>query len=304
MAGSIRREGPPGPAGEPLRSVVRSTLDSPSAEIVESREEEIEYPVYLPDRRLTRFSGTARSGGVERSWSVVRKSGAPERERLVCAAAWLDVPGFRRARCHRVSGDELWLEDLSDRYEHRWPLEAFELAAAALGRFNGRHLISPPADEAWLSRDWIDKHQDLPALARQPAEERAAQAFLRELLDSQPQTICHHDAAPANLFILSDGVAAIDWEGVGWGALGADLATLVVSPMRRGDVPAERADEVDEAAFAGYVRGLSEVGWADAATARLGYAAAAALRWPIVALGPRTSLARFIRARLQEAQGL
>lgn len=287
---------------DPPLSVVRSILDCPSATLVEARAQTIEYRVYLPGRRLARFSGTARCGGVERSWSVIRKGGAPEREVHAYAASWLDAPGFRRARCLGGGSDELWLEDLSDRYGHPWLLDAFEFAAAALGRFNGSHLISPPADEPWLSRDWIDKHQDLPALARRPHEERAGQASLRATLGALPQTICHHDAAQANLFITGNDVVAIDWEGVGWGAVGADLATLVIGSMRRGDFDPAHAPELEEAAFAGYARGLAEAGWGDVTAARLGYAASVALRWPIVALGPDTPLARVVVARSKEAE--
>ena len=287
---------------EPPLAVVRSLLDCPSAVAVDSRVEPIEYHVYLPGRALARISGTARCDGVERTWSVVRKSGAPARELHAYAARWLDMPGFRAARCYGAADGELWLEDLSDRYAHRWPLEAFDTAAAALGRFNGSHLVSPPGDEAWLSRDWIDRHQDPRRLARRPAEQRATQSFLREMLDSQPQTICHHDASQANLFLTGDEVVAIDWESVGWGALGADLATLVVGTMRRGGFDAARADELDETAFAGYARGLAEAGWSDLPAARLGYAASAALRWPIVALGAGSRLAGFILARSKEAE--
>jgi hypothetical protein len=286
----------------PLLSVVRSVLECPSAGLVGWREEAIDYRAYLPGRRLARLSGTARCDGVERGWSVVRKSGAAAREVQAYAAGWLDVPGFRRARCHRAAGDEIWLEDLADRRGHRWPLDAFELAAAALGRFSGTHLVSPPPDAPWLSRDWMDRHQDPAALARRP-HDQPTQARLRETLSALPQTICHHDASHANLFLTGDEVVAIDWEGVGWGAAGADLATLVVGTMRRGDFDPARADELEEAACSGYARGLAEAGWRDVAAARLGYAAAVGLRWPIVALAPDTPLARFVMARSAEATG-
>ena len=122
----------------------------------------------------------------------------------------------------------------------------------------------------------MDRHQDPAALARRP-HDQPTQARLRETLSALPQTICHHDASHANLFLTGDEVVAIDWEGVGWGAAGADLATLVVGTMRRGDF--------------------------DAAPPRLGYAAAVGLRWPIVALAPDTPLARFVMARSAEATG-
>jgi hypothetical protein len=286
---------------QPLLAVVRSVLDCPSAELSVWKEQPIDYQVFFADRRIDRVSGKAYCAGSERTWSVVRKSGAADREVQAYAASWLKATGFRPATCYLADGNRIWLEDLADRYEHRWPLEGFDAAASALGRFNGAHLLAPPADKFWLSRDWMDKHQDLPALARRPAEFRV-QSALRQVLAALPQTICHHDAAQANLFLVGSEVVAIDWEGVGWGSLGADLATLVVGTMRRGDFPAERSDELDAVAFAGYVRGLAEVGWrGDPAAARLGYSAAVGLRWPILVTAPWSPLAHFVQARTEEA---
>jgi hypothetical protein len=284
-----------------LLSVVRSVTDCPSAQLIAWDERPVEYSVYLPGRALVRISGTARCGDSVLNWSVVRKTGAPAREVRAYEAAWLAAAGFRPATCYLGDGNQLWLEDLSDRYGHRWPLEGFEAAAAALGRFNGAHLMTPPEDEAWLSRDWIEKHQDPPALARRPAD-LPVQSALRRALTALPQTICHHDAAQANLFLVGRDVVAIDWEGVGWGSVGADLATLVVGTMRRGDFPATGAAELDTVAFAGYARGLAEAGWrGNPAVARLGYSAAVGLRWPILAAAPASPLARFVQARTEEA---
>jgi hypothetical protein len=285
---------------EHIHAAARTALGCPSAEIVEWEAKPIEYRVYLPGRSLTRVSGTARCDGRDCSWSTVRKSGASPREILAYNARWLDVAGFRAARSYVAESAELWLEDLSDAHAHRWPLAAFRVASRALGRFNGSHLVSPPRDETWLSRDWIDKHQERAALELRPSEHRV-QSSLRQTLLALPQTICHHDAAQANLFIVAGEVVAIDWEGVGWGAVGADLATLVVGTMRRGDFDARNAEELERVAFAGYTQGLADVGWNNFQVARLGYSAAVGLRWSIAALAPQTPLARFVQARADEA---
>jgi Ser/Thr protein kinase RdoA (MazF antagonist) len=100
-----------------------------------------------------------------------------------------------------------------------------------------------------------------------------------------PQTLCHHDAARANLFArqCADGTietVAIDWEAVGPGTVGAEIATLVFGTMRRGDFSAERATELDRDVFAGYLAGLRDAAWqGDPDLVRLGYTAAVALRW-------------------------
>jgi hypothetical protein len=283
-----------------LVTAVGSMLGCTSPELNGWDEETIHYRAYLPARTLARLSGTARCDGAWRDWSLVRKTGAPAREVCAYGAEWLGAAGFRPARCYLADGNVLWLEHVRDRYDGRWPLEAFEAAAAALGSFNGRFLVSPPPDEHWLSRDWIEKHQDLPALSVRPSEQRV-QVTLRGTLDSLPQTVCHHDAAQANLFLTDEGVVAIDWEGTGWGAVGADLATLVVGTMRRGDFDPERASELDEVAFRGYASGLAEAGWREESVARRGYCAAIGLRWPIVAAAPGSALARFVIERTEEA---
>jgi hypothetical protein len=76
----------------------------------------------------------------------------------------------------------------------------------------------------------------------------------------------------------------VDWEQVGPASIGADISTLVFGTMRRCEFDAERATELDEAVFTGYVAGLREAGWQGrAAEVRLGFTGAVGLRWGVLA---------------------
>jgi hypothetical protein len=215
----------------------------------------------------------------------------------------------------------LWLERVEDAFGGRWPLAQYGVAARHLGRLNGAYLVSRPLPPfRWLRRDWAAGQSEpahLPAARRelerlltQPTVRAAFPAAegdrLRRLLDAQPalleqlarlpQTLCHHDASSANLFArrprARDATApaleawetvAVDWEDVGPGPPGADVATLVFGSMRRGAFPADRAQALTRTVLAAYAGGLREAGWrGDRQTVLLGFAAAVALRWFVV----------------------
>ena len=233
------------------------------------------------------------------------------------------LPGPLRApRLYAIDDDPdgtvwLWLEDVHDIYDHHWPLEQFGLAARHLGQFNGAFLLATdrphyPWFIDWLERHWIN-HQaelaqtpdvwgDLERLARQPAVRRACGADigprLARLIDDQaalvaglarlPATLCHHESSLANLFAVHGPAGqlvtvAVDWEQVGYGCLGADISTLVFGSMRRCEIDARRAVELERAVFDGYVDGLRLAGWqGPLAAVRFGYCAALALRWGVL----------------------
>lgn len=229
----------------------------------------------------------------------------------------------------------LWLEDIADRYGGRWPLAQYGRAARHLGRFNGAYLTGRPLPTfPWLVRRWTERHSEpakIPAaladLATLMADPRVRRVFpapllaamprlLRDqpllvaLLERLPATLCHHDAARANLLARRAGrtleTVAIDWESLGAGAIGAEIATLVCGTIRRGDYPAGRVAALDRVVFAGYLRGLRDAGWpGDPALARLGYAAAVALRWFLLpdTLSVLSGRARAIRGRAREPEG-
>ncbi|MEA2714823.1 MAG: hypothetical protein QOK27_2784 [Gemmatimonadales bacterium] len=103
------------------------------------------------------------------------------------------------------------------------------------------------------------------------------------------QTLCHHESSLANLFAVRrlDGqieTVAVDCEQVGPASAGADISTLVFGTMRRCEFDAERATELDETVFTGYVAGLREAGWQGRVEEiRLGFTSAVGLRWTVLA---------------------
>jgi hypothetical protein len=189
-------------------------------------------------------------------------------------------------------------------------LTQFRQAAYHLGAFNGAYLgqrVLPTYP--WLVRDWPELHSEtarIPAalaeVAQLAGDPRVRATFpdhpaaeMVQLLRDQPRfkaalgrlprLLSHHDAAQANLFARRgpDGApqtVAIDWESIGYGTVGADIATLVFGTIRRGLFAADQVNGLDEVVFEGYLAGLQAVGWrGEAGAVRFGFAAAIALRW-------------------------
>ena len=235
-----------------------------------------------------------------------------------------ELPGrFRAPRAYAIDvADDgriwLWLEDLQDAYGRNWPLQQFSTAAHDLGVFNGHYLMSSPLQtqpwlNQWLHYAWAEQHAEVQRIPSYRADlERTLHmpqvrhhfdsqtiARITQLLNDQatfvewlaglPGTLCHHDAALANLFAVRapDGVletVAVDWEKIGPGPIGAEIATLTFGTLRRCEFDAARADQLDAAVFDGYITGLRNGGWhGGVELVRLGYTAAIALRWTVLA---------------------
>ncbi len=201
----------------------------------------------------------------------------------------------------------LWLEDVTD--QEPWTRDTFVQAARHLGRLAGRWLGGTP-DHPWLFHGWIERHSQpaamehgvellLGAVATPAIQGRLgwrleeavqlveAQAAFGALLQSLPQTLCHHDAGRANLFARnshrSPETVLIDWEMVGPGPIAADLVSLLFASVRRGDLSAAWLPALRPRAMEAYASGLEDVGAVvDPAVMRLGFSAAAALRWTLV----------------------
>jgi len=190
-------------------------------------------------------------------------------------------------------------------YSSQWPLEYFGVVARHLGQFNGAYLVDRPLPGwPWLSSGWIRSYVEHSAPAMEPLREAQAlpwgRRFLpeedsarffqlweeRELyldaLDRLPQTVCHLDLFPRNLFARKtadgdDQTVVIDWAFVGRGPLGADLNPLVWMSIALGGVEMDKLQALEETVFESYLEGLREVGWqGDPRQVRLGYAAASA----------------------------
>jgi hypothetical protein len=251
-----------------------------------------------------------------------------------------DLPGHLvapRALDVKRASDEatLWLEYVTDAYDGPWPLPAYALAARHLGQFNGAYLAGRPLPpDPWLRQDWATWQSEpdraaamrasVAALLDQPAVQQtfapSVAGRTRQLLSDQrhfvdvlarlPQTLCHHDASRANLFARQTAsgtreTVAIDWEEVGPGAVGTDLATLVFGTLRRGQVDVRDAAVLDELAFDGYIAGLQDAGWQGRpGLVRLGYAAAVALRWSLLVSTLHVLGSEHDRAQLSQRWGL
>ena len=240
------------------------------------------------------------------------------REALVYQSGLLDTlpPELAAPRCYAVSEPAaetlwLWLEDIAGERASEWPLERYGLAARHLGLFQGA--AAPPA-LPWLSRGWLrawvpEDPGDTPDLAADPRawrhpliagiappdaservqrlrEEREA---LLQTAERLPQTLCHLDFWPPNLFARRtpdgrDQTVLIDWSQAGPGARGEDPANLVLDSVWMGWVAPEHLAELERLVYAGYLEGLRAAGWdGGAREIRLAFTLTCALRFGLLA---------------------
>lgn len=303
------------------RAAITAATGRPGGDVEEIRREPLEYDAFLAHRAVHRLHGVVRSAEGRIGWSLVEKTtegphlAAPylrdnaEREHAALTSGLLEdlAPGVRAPRllgAHEAEDGRLtlWLEDVEDRAPR--PLEAGTLLATAhdLGALAGRRLGAVP-EEPWLFTGWIARHAQAPAQAealrslgtarpetsarmgRRLGEVRAlilAQPRLRALLEQLPPTLCHHDAVGANLLFPGDGTVLIDWESVGPGPAGADLASLLFSSVRRGDASARVVAPLVPDAVSAYLDGMAEQqAHVDAPRVRRGFRAAICLRWKL-----------------------
>lgn len=286
------------------------------------RREPLEYDAFLAHRTVSRLRGISRVDGLEVPWSVIEKStdlarashylrDNAEREFQAYASGLLDElgPAVRAPRLvgSRASdGGELTLLLEEVVHDGPRPLDAPALLTAAhdLGTMAGRWCGRVPG-EPWLFTGWVDRHSQPEAVATAqrtlsaPSAEAAAQLGdlvpaalrlieaqprLRTILESLPQTLCHHDAVGANVFSSSGQTVLIDWESIGPGPVGADLASLLFSSVRRGDARASVVTAIIDDAVAAYLAGVREQSPAvTPREVRIGFDAAVCLRWKLIA---------------------
>ena len=232
------------------------------------------------------------------------------READAYQSGWLDdLPGGLAApRCFGVLDHPdgtcwMWLEDIQERFASPWPLEHYGVVARHLGHFNGSFLVDRPLPGwSWLSSDWLRHYVEQSAPAIEPLRDAQASPWGRRwlpeedsdqffhlweeralylgTLDRLPQTICHFDIFRLNLFARrtadgDDQTVVIDWAFVGRGPIGADLNPLVWMSIALAGVGPDKAQELEEIVFEGYLEGLREAGWqGDPQQVRLGYTAA------------------------------
>jgi hypothetical protein len=203
----------------------------------------------------------------------------------------------------------LWLEAIAEE-EPVWTLAHYNCVARRLGCLNGIYLADRPLpDYPWLSKRWLHRWLEEGAMAvpqlpqfldhpwvRRVYPPEVAEALLqiwaeRELflaaLERLPQTLCHLDAFRRNLFNRrradgKDETILIDWAFIGPAAVGEELVPLINASVAFLEVGLDQAQELEEEVLAGYLAGLQDVGChIDPGQVRLGYAAAATLRYTL-----------------------
>lgn len=236
-----------------------------------------------------------------------------QREALAYGSGLLaDLPaGLSAPRCFGVMDQPheecwLWMEEVAGGPAGPWSLEQCVRVARGLGMFGATYLVSRPLPEySWLSRDWqrsntkraAEAAAQLPAMLDHPfvrpalPDDMPARLFrfweereaLCDAIGTLPQTFCHLDINYRNLLVRRDRESegpcvAVDWEYAGINAIGAELATIIGTPLlfRKIDVPA--ATVMESAALAAYQEGLRDAGWHGGADEpRAGYALGLAL---------------------------
>ena len=228
--------------------------------------------------------------------------------------------GFGVPRCYAVSAETpatlwLWMEDIHGLPATQWPLQRFQLAAQHLGQFQARCAAQPELPAfPWLSRKWFrswvpaettialdlitnPRSWQHPLLASSLSPTHAdrimsiwQQRFtLLATVEQLPQTLCHLDVWPPNLFARQtpdeqDQTVFLDWSQVGLGAYGEDIANLVLDSVWMLKVDVALLTEFERLVWDGYLTGLRLSGWdADARSVRFVYAATAALRFGLLA---------------------
>lgn len=165
----------------------------------------------------------------------------------------------------------VWLEDLGP--PAVWTMEALARVAGLLGVAQRRAVTQLPAA---LPRGFLRAYLEprIPHLAEPFASQREK---MLSRLDALPQTLCHFDFHPANIFPASGTTAVIDWAYCGCGPVGADAGVLASDALADELVPPDQAPLLVNTIWEAYRDGLAEPALARAAAEA--YALGTALRY-------------------------
>lgn len=242
-----------------------------------------------------------------------------KREALAYKSGFLDsLPNSLKApMCFDVEEKSedtiwLWLEEITDIFSSYWPLTYYSNVARNLGHFNGKYLQRIPT-YSWLAknclRTWVEDNSyiidviECRDLWKQPIIQRnfpvpiiddilrlwTNREVLLNALDQLPQTLCHGDAYPPNLFAVRNKegykTVAIDWTYIGIGAIGEEISQFIVGSLMWFKIDVTEALKLEQIVFKNYIEGLRESGWnGNEKQVRFGYTASAALGWGIAGL--------------------
>ena len=85
------------------------------------------------------------------------------------------------------------------------------------------------------------------------------------LTEPAERTLCHLDVWPANLVDDAGASVLLDWSFTGDGAVGEDVANLVVDSFTDGLMDIALLPELADRATDGYINGLRDGGWSGSA---------------------------------------
>jgi len=219
------------------------------------------------------------------------------------AGAGITAPALLEAGTRPDGGVELWLADVGGTGGFDWPVPRLARFARELGAAQARWAGRVPA-VPWLSRRWLAQYVaeapnwvgpvdpavwDHPNVAPWPEPVRArlrelwaGRARMLAVAEAAEHTLCHLDVWPANLADTAGTSVLLDWAFVGEGAVGEDLANLVVDCFTDGLMDMAVLPELTEVAVDGYLAGLRDGGWAgsdDAIRAAVHASGAAKYSW-------------------------
>ena len=192
---------------------------------------------------------------------------------------------LRWAKCYHaeLNTDEteiqLWLEYIDGVSGSDLTVEMLEIAAKEMGRYQGRLYTQKPIflqNLSWLGevdamenyyKHWKQKNVEYSYIRSDNPSDCIIPKHLCDMLidvDSKadrmfenirklPVVLCHRDFWIANIFYSDGNVILIDWDTVGWGYLGEDLAQLIAD-----ETDIECLDEYKRRLIPSYFEGISE----------------------------------------------
>ncbi|MCW2642638.1 MAG: hypothetical protein JWP76_4944 [Dactylosporangium sp.] len=175
---------------------------------------------------------------------------------------------------------ELWLAEATGVAGTSWTPDRLAAFAHQLGCGQARWTDRVP-DQPWLSRRWLAQYlaDRRPWIADPvPWEHPAAEAWsdlvrhrmrplwehrgeLVAIAQAAPRTLCHLDVWPMNLIADGARTVLLDWAFVGEGALGEDIANLIVDSVADGFIDAALLPAIAEQTTQAYLDGLRDGGW-------------------------------------------
>ncbi len=203
----------------------------------------------------------------------------------------------------------IWLKEITSLPAERWTIARTGIAARHLGQWQAQYINAQLPSEEWSSqrvlRDLVSTRLraevriiDDESKWRVPLVQRLFDPSLRSRvvdlwnsrevllkgLDGLPQALTHHDFRIPNLFDGTDEneTVVIDWQFAGEGAVGQDLASLIIDSLFTSYIVPNDLIPLETIAFEQYVAGLRLSGWdGDQEEVWMAYAATSALRFAL-----------------------